>query len=115
MNFDFDKFVSNLKQYEVKEELNEPNDKKGLSKVIEHVWLHSSTDSINFDSFTLEDVEAALEEMDEIPLVYDDGGEMFTCDPHNLFFVFEQLFGVCFDLTNSKNKQFVLDDDDLFI
>jgi len=115
MKFDFDKFENNLKQYEVKQESKGTKNGSGLSKVIEHVWMHSSTESIDFDSFTLEDVEAALDEMDDIPAIYDDGGETFSCDPRNLFVVFDQLFCICFDLTNSKNKQFVLDDDDLFI
>jgi hypothetical protein len=115
MNFDFDKFVSNLKPYEIKEESKQINKGKGLSKVIEHVWLHTPTESIDFDSFTLDDVESAYDVMEEIPLVYDDGGEMFTCDPQNLFVVFDELFTICYDLVNSKNKHFVLDDDDLFI
>lgn len=115
MKFNFDKFERGLKKYQVTLESNDTSNRKGISKVIEHVWLHSSTEIIDFDSFALEDVEDALDEMDEMPSVYDDGGEMFTCDPLNLFFVFDQLFDVCINLTNSKNKRFVLDDDDLFI
>ncbi|PMC36239.1 hypothetical protein CJ195_15610 [Bacillus sp. UMB0899] len=114
MDFDVKRFKLNLEKHRSLP-IKERKDTQGKTKVIEHVWLHSPTDSINFDSFTLQDIEDAMVEMARMPLVYDEGGEMFTCDPSNLFLVFDRLFSVCFDLTNTKNKKFVLEEDAIFL
>lgn len=114
MKFNIETFERNLKKHKVSN-LETVKITEGISKVIDHVWQHSPTGSVDFDSFTLEDVANVMEEMSQMPLVYDEGGEMFTCDPSNLFFVYDKVFKVCFDLTNSENKKYELDEDDMFI
>ncbi|WP_066412914.1 hypothetical protein [Sutcliffiella cohnii] len=116
MDFDFEKFIKNLKPYEKnKEKEKDKTDCNGFSRVIRHVWLHDNTSSIDFDSFTLSDVENAMDAMDVLPFSYDDGGENFTCDPENPFMQFDSLYDLSVYMNNVLTKQFSMDKDDIFI
>jgi len=116
MRFDFNKFVENLEPYKVTDDSAiKRNEEAGLATVVKHVWLHTPTEQINFDNFSVDDVKAALEEMEQIPLVYDDGGEVFVCEPTNLFPVYDMLFGLGYKIANIKNKRFELSEEDMFI
>ncbi len=116
MKFDGGLFIKQLKQYEVSKEDNKKyRTNKGFSKALEHVWFHTPTSNVNFDEFTVEDVEDVLGEMELMPYIFDEGGETFVCDPGNRFVIFDQLFDVFYKLNNYPNKQYYQDEDDLFI
>lgn len=114
MNFDFKKLRENLEPYKVEQHLKK-RDCKGYLNVIHYVWTHTPTKMVNFDCFTLQDVYAALLEMEHIPLHWDDHNEYFVCDPTNDFLVFDSQYELFYGVTNAKEKKFVLEDDDMFL
>lgn len=113
MTFDISIFESQLEQF--KSEPIKVNKDKGVSIVIEHIWMHSSTSEIDFDSFSLDDIEVAFDEMNSLPLHFDEGGEVFTCNHNNLFMILDVLSDICYKMTNFTNKRFVFEEDDLFL
>lgn len=115
MKFDFDLFLTNLKPFEVKDAKQSKDTQEGLVKVIEHVWMHSNTSEIDFNSFTLNDVQQALEVIHSLPLHWDDSGEQFTCDPRNPLMVVDSLTDVAWALKNTNKKRFLMEEDDLFL
>jgi hypothetical protein len=114
MKFDISKFEANLQMFR-KKEPNKEVDQSGIVQVVKYIWNHQPTAEIDFDSFTVEDVEEVMEILEELPLLWNDGGEYFTCDPNNPFMIFDQISSVLFTLTNTPNKRFIFDEEDFFI
>lgn len=114
MQFDFQKFREQLKPFKV-EQHKKRKDCKGYSNVIHYVWTHTPTSMVDFDSFTIRDVQAALTEMEFLPLHWDDSGEYFTCNPLNDFLVYDSQYDLFYGVANSKEKKFVLEDTDIFL
>lgn len=115
MKFNGDKFLENLKPYEVKDREEIIHKSSGFLKVVEHICLRSLTADVDFNKFSIKDAMKAFDELEGIPAKWDDSGEYFRCDPTNAYMMTNALADVAWELSNSANKTFSLDKDDLFL
>ncbi|MFD1736264.1 hypothetical protein ACFSCX_06755 [Bacillus salitolerans] len=114
MNFSIEKLCEELQKYKKKEESLE-TEQLGFPQVVKYVWEDTSTTNIDFDSFTIEDVNKASYELAAIPLQWDDGGENFTCDPTNAYMQYHLISEVLWTMLNTEQKRYLPDKDDFFI
>jgi hypothetical protein len=114
LKFNGDRFLKNLKKYEINEN-NKSESSNGMARVLEHMWMHSHPSDINFESFDLIDIDLAIDELESLPLTWDEGGEHFLCDPSNGLMIIDQLTDIAYGFAKTKNKIFHLEEDDLFL
>lgn len=116
MKINFNKLQERLKPFEVNEtKTRKLKDNSGTAKVIHYIWTHTPTAEIDFDSFTLKDVENATNEIENLPHFWHDTGESFICDPDNMLVLYDQILNLLYELPNSKNRKFLMEEDDFFI
>ncbi|MDO6657393.1 hypothetical protein [Anaerobacillus sp. 1_MG-2023] len=115
MKFNTDKFLEELKKADLTEQFRSKR-KPGTAVVIKEIWNHARVSSVDFDSFTYEDVISALDEMANIEgYSDDDGGEVFVCDPGNGFMVYNDIETLIFNLHNVTGRLYTQEDDEIFI
>ncbi|MFE7064205.1 hypothetical protein ACFVAD_18910 [Sutcliffiella sp. NPDC057660] len=114
MKLNFETFANELKPFEVKEKKNQKDYSK-MIKVIHYLWTHTPTAEIDFDSFSVEDVSDAMDEMENLPFIWDEGHESFICDPYNKLVMYEHVTNVIYALVDSQEKRYVIEEEDIFL
>ncbi|NLP52179.1 hypothetical protein [Bacillus sp. RO1] len=116
MRVNFEKLQARLKPFEVKnKEKSEVEDRSGTAKAIHYIWTHTPTSEIDFDSFSVKDVQKAIDVLNELPLHWDDGGETFICDPDNLLMRYNTILSLMYSINKSKKKVYTKNEEDIFI
>ena len=114
MKFNMSKFEEHLKKDSLCESIKQQN--PGMAIVIKEVWNHAKVSSIDFDSFTYEDVLAAHNEMSEIEAYSEDeDGEEFVCDPENGFIVYHNIENLIYSLHHIQGRVYEQTDEEMFI
>lgn len=119
--FDFQKLNQNIKPFRKDNNPQETTKQDGLLKVIKYVWNHYPTASVNFDSFSQEDVQEALRYLTYIPGIEDDEDEDIVTfsgidgetENINPWEENAQIENICYAL--HKNRNIIYENDDDFI
>lgn len=111
MRFDINKFADNIAPYRTSKKTENKN---GLSNVINYYINRDALSDIDFNSFSLDDVLLAIEEMQDIALAEIDD-EMFIADPQNPFIIFLTMDEALYNLSISKEKNYEIEDEEIFI
>ena len=111
LKLDLDKFSKQLKEYE-KRQL--PN-KSGVEILVQYVCNLERVSQIDFNSFSLNDFDKAMNELEILPLYIDDDDEVFIMNSDSLFTQYFMRNNVLHSIHTYDNKTYSPSDDDVFL
>ncbi len=106
--------ITKLQKELCKRQSKSKSNSTGYGKVILNLWNLEDAMNIDFDAFTLEDIENAIEEFHHLPMD-SQWDEDFICDPNNDFVTCFNQRELIYSFIENKQKKYLPYKDDIFI
>ena len=112
LEIDFNKLKKQVKQ--LKSRQSEPT-LAGVDRVLYYMCILEDTKHIDFDSFTLDDCDEALEELYKLPIMDYDNGEYFYMNPDNRITLTYHRLELTGTFKTYSKKKYIPDENDVFL